>query len=100
MRAYELAQRVLRQLGHVLVRLGGDLSQLSEQGSAHAEIGAHGVEILALAPTADPHAYPAGRPLAERIAGSRYVEIEGGMVPLPDQMPARFAELVTEFLQK
>lgn len=55
--------------------------------------------VLVIAPSADPHAYPAARPLAERIAGSRYVEVEGGMVPLPDQMPARFAELVTEFLQ-
>ena len=55
--------------------------------------------VLIVAPTADPHAYPAARPLAERIAGSRYVEVEGGMVPLPDQMPERFAELVTDFLQ-
>ena len=55
--------------------------------------------VLIVAPTADPHAYPAARALAERIAGSRYVEVEGGMVPLPDQMPERFAELVTDFLQ-
>lgn len=55
--------------------------------------------VLIIAPSADPHAYPAARPLAGRIAGSRYVEVEGGMVPLPDQMPERFAELVTEFLQ-
>ena len=55
--------------------------------------------VLVIAPTADPHAYPQARPLAERIAGSRYVEIEGGMVPLPDQMPERFAEAVTQFLQ-
>jgi pimeloyl-ACP methyl ester carboxylesterase len=55
--------------------------------------------VLVIAPTADPHAYPAARPLAERIAGSRYVEVGGGMVPLPDQMPERFAELVTQFLQ-
>lgn len=55
--------------------------------------------VLVIAPTADPHAYPAARPLAECISGSRYLEVEGGMVPLPDQMPARFAELVTEFLQ-
>ena len=55
--------------------------------------------VLVIAPAADPHAYPSGRPLAARIAGSRYVEVEGGMVPLPDQMPARFAELVTEFLR-
>jgi pimeloyl-ACP methyl ester carboxylesterase len=55
--------------------------------------------VLVIAPTADPHAYPQARPLAAKIAGSRYVEIEGGMVPLPDQMPERFAELVAEFLQ-
>ena len=54
--------------------------------------------VLVLAPTADPHAYPQARPLADAIAGSRYVEVEGGMVPLPDQMPERFAELVTQFL--
>jgi pimeloyl-ACP methyl ester carboxylesterase len=54
--------------------------------------------VLVIAPTADPHAYPSARPLAERIAGSRYVELAGGMVPLPDQMPERFAELVTDFL--
>ncbi len=54
--------------------------------------------VLVIAPTADPHAYPAARPLAERIAGSRVVEVEGGKVPLPDQMPERFAELVKDFL--
>ncbi|MEI6732613.1 MAG: alpha/beta hydrolase [Comamonadaceae bacterium] len=54
--------------------------------------------VLVIAPSADPHAYHGARPLAEAIAGSRYVEIDGGMVPLPDQMPQRFAEMVTEFL--
>ena len=54
--------------------------------------------VLVVAPTADPHAYPAARPLAERIAGGRYLEIPGGMVPLPDQMPERFAAVVTDFL--
>ena len=55
--------------------------------------------VLVIAPTADPHAYPSARRLADSIAGSRYVEVEGGMVPLPDQMPQRFAELVADFLQ-
>ena len=54
--------------------------------------------VLIVAPTADPHAYPAARPLAERIAGSRLVEIVGGMIPLPDQMPREFAAVVQEFL--
>ncbi len=54
--------------------------------------------VLVIAPNADPHAYPSARPLAARIAGSRWVEIEGGRVPLPDQMPERFAALVSDFL--
>lgn len=54
--------------------------------------------VLVLAPTADPHAFPQARPLADAIAGSRYVEVEGGMVPLPDQMPEAFARHVLEFL--
>jgi pimeloyl-ACP methyl ester carboxylesterase len=54
--------------------------------------------VLVLAPTEDPHAYPQARPLADAIAGSRYLEIEGGMVPLPDQMPEEFARHVLDFL--
>lgn len=54
--------------------------------------------VLVIAPTADPHAFPSARRLANFITGSRYVEIKGGMVPLPDQMPQRFAELVMDFL--
>ena len=54
--------------------------------------------VLVIAPTADPHAYPSARRLADSLADSRYVELDGGMVPLPDQMPERFAELVTDFL--
>jgi len=54
--------------------------------------------VLVIAPTADPHAYPQARPLADAIPHSRYVEIDGGMVPLPDQMPERFAEVVMAFL--
>lgn len=54
--------------------------------------------VLVLAPTADPHAYPQARPLAAAIAGARCVEVEGGMVPLPDQLPEVFARHVLEFL--
>ncbi len=53
---------------------------------------------LIVAPTEDPHAYPHAGPLAQRIAGARIVEVPGGMVPLPDQMPAEFARVVGEFL--
>ncbi|HWP11676.1 MAG TPA: alpha/beta hydrolase, partial [Ramlibacter sp.] len=55
--------------------------------------------VLVMAPTQDPHAFPQARPLADAIAGSRYLELEGGMVPLPDQMPEAFARAVVEFLR-
>lgn len=54
---------------------------------------------LVIAPTADPHAMPHARRVAGQVAGSRYVEVEGGRVPLPDQLPARFASLVATFLR-
>ena len=51
-----------------------------------------------IAPTADPHAYPHAPKVAAAIAGSMLIEIEGGMVPLPDQMPEKFAAAVHRFL--
>jgi pimeloyl-ACP methyl ester carboxylesterase len=53
---------------------------------------------LVIAATGDPHAYPSAPKVAAAIAGSRYVEIAGGMVPLPDQMPEAFADAVRQFL--
>ena len=46
----------------------------------------------------DPFAYPHLAPLAERLPASSVVEIAGGMVPLPDQLPREFARAVVEFL--
>ena len=53
---------------------------------------------LVIAPTADPHAHPHAATVASVIPGSKLVEIENGMVPLPDQMPHAFAAVVDEFL--
>ena len=53
---------------------------------------------LVIAPTADPHAYPHAARVAGDIAGSTLVEIENGMVPLPDHMPEQFAAAVERFL--
>jgi pimeloyl-ACP methyl ester carboxylesterase len=52
---------------------------------------------LVIAPTADPHAYPHQPKVAAAIAGARLVEIEGGLVPLPDQMPEAFAAAIDRF---
>lgn len=53
---------------------------------------------LVIAPTADPHAHPHAATVASVIPGSRLVEIENGMVPLPDQKPHAFAAVVDQFL--
>src|SRR4030095_5462419 len=53
---------------------------------------------LVIAPTADPHAIPRAGKVAAAIAGSQLVEIDGGMVPLPDQMPQAFANAIDQFL--
>jgi hypothetical protein len=53
---------------------------------------------LVLAATADPHAYPATERVVREVAGSQRLDIQGGMVPLPDQMPREFAAAVGQFL--
>ena len=53
---------------------------------------------LVIAPTADPHAYPHQPKVAANIAGAQLVEIEGGLVPLPDQMPEAFTAAIDRFL--
>jgi pimeloyl-ACP methyl ester carboxylesterase len=53
---------------------------------------------LVIAPTADPHAYPHAPKVAKAIGGSALIEIDDGMVPLPDQLPQEFAEAVHRFV--
>lgn len=54
--------------------------------------------LLVRAPQ-DPFASPHAADLAEHLADARIVDIEGGMVPLPDQLPEAFARVVNDFLQ-
>ncbi|MBV9559114.1 MAG: alpha/beta hydrolase [Bradyrhizobium sp.] len=54
---------------------------------------------LVIAPTADPHAHPVAAKVAGAIAGAKLVEIVGGMVPFPDQMPDVFARITLDFLE-
>ena len=53
---------------------------------------------LVIGATDDPHAFPASQRVVQEIAGSKRVDIQGGMVPLPDQMPEVFAQTVRRFL--
>jgi pimeloyl-ACP methyl ester carboxylesterase len=54
--------------------------------------------VLLLAPTDDAYAFPAVPGLDEALPGATVTSIEGGMVPLPDQLPGPFAAAVAEFL--
>jgi len=49
--------------------------------------------------TADPFAAPHAEELQHHLPQARIVDIEGGMVPLPDQMPEAFARTVLDFLE-
>ncbi len=53
--------------------------------------------------TDDPFAFPHGEELREQLVNAAsidIVDIEGGMVPLPDQLPDEFSRAVVEFLDQ
>ena len=54
---------------------------------------------LILRATGDPFAAPHAQELKAHIQQARIVDIEGGMVPLPEQMPEAFADAVLSFLE-
>jgi pimeloyl-ACP methyl ester carboxylesterase len=53
---------------------------------------------LVISPTADPHAHPVADKVVGAIAGASLIEVEGAMVPFPDQMPEIFAATIVGFL--
>ena len=53
---------------------------------------------LVMTGTEDPASYPRMKPLAKTIKGSVVKAIEGGMVPMPDQMPEIFSQYILDFL--
>lgn len=53
---------------------------------------------LVIAASDDPYAFPEHRRIPDRLPGCQVVVIQGGMVPLPDQLPNEFAQAVMEFL--
>jgi pimeloyl-ACP methyl ester carboxylesterase len=54
--------------------------------------------VLLVGATADPFAYPELARMAAALPAARTVEIEGGMVPLPDGWPREFADAIVPFL--
>ncbi len=57
------------------------------------------VPVLLIGAPADPFAYPEQARLAAQFPGAQVVDLEGGMVPLPDQLPNEFAATLVEFLR-
>jgi pimeloyl-ACP methyl ester carboxylesterase len=54
---------------------------------------------LVIRATADPFAAPHADEWRHLLPGAQVVDIEGGMVPLPDQMPEAFAAAVIRFIE-
>jgi pimeloyl-ACP methyl ester carboxylesterase len=54
--------------------------------------------VLVLRAPDDPFASPHAQDLLARLWNARLVSVEGGMVPLPDQLPEAFAHAVVAFL--
>jgi pimeloyl-ACP methyl ester carboxylesterase len=53
---------------------------------------------LIIAPTEDPFAYPEIQKLRPHLPHAQVVDLPGGMIPAPDQLPEEFARIVAEFL--
>jgi pimeloyl-ACP methyl ester carboxylesterase len=53
---------------------------------------------LIIAPTDDPFAYPEIQKLRPHMPAATVVDLPGGMIPAPDQLPAEFAALVADFV--
>ena len=53
---------------------------------------------LIIAGAKDPFSFPHMKSLSANIKKSRTLVIEGGMVPMVDQLPEKFAGVVLDFL--
>ena len=53
---------------------------------------------LIISPTEDPFAAPDVQKLRPHLPHARVVDLPGGMIPAPDQLPVEFARIVADFL--
>lgn len=84
-----------------------DALKVSDPEAGHRAVAAYRMEdriglvthdSLVIRATDDPFAAPHAGHLASRLSRARIVDIHGGMVPLPDQMPDAFAGALLDFL--
>jgi pimeloyl-ACP methyl ester carboxylesterase len=78
-------------------------------GGGHLTVAHYGMEpklplitcpTLIIKPTADPFAAPDAEKLAPHLPHAETVDLPGGMIPAPDQLPEEFARIVTEYLSR
>jgi pimeloyl-ACP methyl ester carboxylesterase len=55
---------------------------------------------LIIKPTADPFAAPEAEKLGPHLPHAELVDLPGGMIPAPDQLPDEFARIVGEYLSR
>jgi pimeloyl-ACP methyl ester carboxylesterase len=76
-------------------------------GGGHLTVAHYGMEpklpliaapTLMIAPTEDPFAYPDIQKLRPHLPDAQVVDLPGGMIPAPDQLPEEFARIIVEFL--
>ncbi len=83
-------------------KTGDRLEEGHEAVSAYRmehKVGLIKVPTLVLCGANDPFAFPHMKLLADRIKECQTAVIEGGMVPMVDQMPQAFAKAVIDFLE-
>ena len=78
-------------------------------GGGHTTVARYGMKpklplikapTLIIKPTEDPFAGPEAEKLAPHLPHARLVDLPGGKIPAPDQLPAEFAQLVADFLDE
>jgi len=91
---------------HAFVR---DALRVDDPEAGHRAVASYRMEdaihavrapTLVLRATADPFASPHAPTLARALGDARVVDIDGGMVPLPDQDPHAFASCIADFLDE
>lgn len=81
-------------------RLAAEGHRVVARYDIQGSIGRVACPVLLIGATADPYAYPALAGLRAALPHAAVTEIEGGMVPLPDQLPHEFAAAVERFLAR
>ena len=78
--------------------LAGEGHKIVARFDVPATVKQIGCPVLLVGATGDPYAYPSLARWREALPSAKVAVIEGGMVPLPDQLPAEFAAAVERFL--